>query len=280
MSNHHFIFSIHKILKSISVSVFVLLIVFCSFVLPCSYVQSANTDKMDYSLSCDNYSKNKNFSVNLNVSGIGNIAAVEIALEFDQSYIEFMSISDTNNAFEVEHIQSDCRVSVIILCSYGYQFNGTANLMTFKFRSVRDGDTGINLTVKDPVDKNCDSLAIGNVYGIKLGFSGDKITASKVKENNKSLKYGRNNKLSKSDDSSEDYENRGEDPEIPDKSDETLEDNTDNSIDIEGYNLVDNNDDTYMPYFIGGLIALIIFLIIIISYKIGRQNKSKDDEKE
>lgn len=278
MSKHHFIFSTHKIFKSILVTVFVLFIVFCSFILSGFSVYSA--DKMDYSLSCDNYSQNKNFSVNLNISGKGNIAAMGIALEFDQSYIEFKSISNTNNAFEVEHIQSDGKVSAIILCSYGYQFNGTANLMTFKFKSVRDGDTNINLVVKDPVDKNCDSLEIGNVYGIKLGFSGNKITASKVKENNKSLKFGKNNKLSKSGDSSVDYENGGKDPKIPDKSDKTIADTTDNNFDIEGYNLVDNTDDSYMPYFIGGLIVLIIFLIIIISYKIGRQKNTNDDEKE
>ncbi|MGN1131749.1 MAG: hypothetical protein ACI4RL_02495 [Ruminococcus sp.] len=231
-------------------------------------------ERVNYSLNAETCDKDRLFNVDVYVEGKANISAVDIAISFDSSYMEFRRVYGANDAFEIQHKQSNGKISTIILCSYGYSFNGKAKLMTFQFKSIKSGETLVNAQISDPVDKNLNSIPIGNVYGCKVSINGNEIKSKAVKTSSSE------SKSSVSDGENVKSEN------IKDKS--SVEEEYD-YIDSEGFfsdeeettspDLVDNYDNNpYLTYVMGAIITIVLVLIIFIAYRLGKNNPKTDTE--
>ena len=247
----------------------ILAILVMLFLVPVFCVNASG--KVDYSLYCENCDKDRLFTVDVLANGNTDIAAVTLCITFDPNYMEFRSMSGANSAFEVDHSLESGKVSAIILCPYGYKFNGKARLLTYKFKSIKSGTTNIKLSVKDAVNNKCKSVQIGNVYSTTLTINSKGIKSSSSKKNNSSNIKGESIK-SKTD-------------EIKSKSDE----NTDpipataengNSIFEDRFDIIDKNAESIAPYFIAALGGAGFVFLLIVVYCVGKHSgKKRDNDK-
>ncbi|MGN0460017.1 MAG: hypothetical protein ACI4HL_03780 [Ruminococcus sp.] len=263
--------SVTRKLNSILLASIFILTTFLPFATCMSYSASG---KVNYSLNAETCDKDRLFNVDVYVEGKANISAVDVSISFDSSYMEFRRVYGANDAFEIQHKQSNGKISTIILCSYGYSFNGKAKLMTFQFKSIKSGETLINTQIADPVDKNLNSIPIGNVYGCKVSINGNEIKSKTVKtsssKSKSSVNDGENVKSENIDDKSsveEEYDYIDSEGFFSDEEETTSPDFVDN---------YDNNP--YLPYVMGAIITIVLVLIIFIAYRLGKNNPKTDTE--
>lgn len=261
--------------KKINSIIFTAILILTTF-MPFSTDLNVNAlSKVNYSLKAENCDKDRLFNVDVYVEGNTNISAVTVSISFNPSYMEFRKVKGANDAFDIQHKESDGKISAIILCSYGYGFNGKAKLMTFQFKSIKSGNTAVNARISDPVDKDLNSIPIGNVYGCRVTINGDKIKSQSAKSSSKSQSYLSGEKSVKSSDN-----NAYEDAEVDalevesEEIDEFLSDEESESAD-----LIDNTEKyPYTPYYIGGIIVIILVFLLYISYRVGKSNNQSEEE--
>ena len=247
--------------------VFVIVLILTAFMPLLSCTGISATSKVDYSLAAQPCDKDRLFNVDVYVKGKANISAVNVAIAFDSNYMEFRRVTGANDAFEIQHKQSNGKISTIMLCSYGYSFNSKAKLMTFQFKSIKSGSTIINAQISDPVDKELNAVSIGNVYGCKITINGDNIKSKPVKVASSNYQKSESGK----EDDKTDKESV--------VAEEVFEEIDDLPYEEErtSPNIVDNRENNpYLPYIIGGIIAVIVVLIICISYRLGKNNQYSD----
>lgn len=271
--------------------VFILVLLLISFMPFLSCKSFTATRQVDYFLKAESCDKDRLFNVDVYVEGKTNLAAIEVAITFDSNYMEFRRVYGANDAFEIQHKQSDGKISTIMLCSYGYSFSGKAKLMTFQFKSLKSGNTIINTHISDPVNKDLNSIPVGNVYGCLVTINGDKIKSDSVKittekqgnltKNNKnkeeSVKNKKENIVVSGEDEYTDKKVNSVDEENDYEVNEDIQEELIESEETSSPDLTDNENNTpYLPYVIGAIIVVIIVLIIYISYRLGRNNQNSD----
>lgn len=229
--------------------------------------------KVDYSLYCENCDKDRLFTVDVLVNGNTDIAAVTLYLTFDPNFMEFRSVSGANNAFEIDHSQESGKVSAIILCPYGYKFNGKARLLTYKFKSLKSGTTNIKLLVKDSVNSKCESVPIGNVYFTTLTINSKGIKSSSSKKN---TSLNDNEKSVKSKTKTEAKTNNTDENTDPQP---VTADNGDNTSD-DRFDIIDEKAESIAPYFIAGLGGAGFVFLLIVVYCVGKHSGKKRDNDE
>lgn len=226
-------------------------------------------DKVVFSLSGDSIDKDRLFDVDLIVNGNTSIAAVNVSLSYNSDYIEFRNISSPDKTFDVEYKTNNNKVTAIILCPYGYNFNGKAKLLSFKFKSIKSGNSNINLSVSDAVDSTPNKLSIGSVYGTNITVNGDKITSKSIK--NKS-----------SGDNSVDSDIKSKSSKSVDVPKVNYADSDDNSSytttsPVED-DIIIGDENSYTAYIIGGLVVLLMVSIFGVAYKLGKNNGNEDKD--
>lgn len=261
--------------KKINSIIFTAILILTTF-MPLSICVNSNAiSKVDYSLKAENCNKDRLFNVDVYVEGNTNISAVTVSISFNPSYMEFRKVKGANDAFDIQHKESDGKISAIILCSYGYGFNGKAKLMTFQFKSIKSGNTAVNARISDPVDKDLNSVPIGNVYGCKVSINGDKIKSQSAKSSSKSKSSVVGDKSVNSTENNVDEEvDSVVSEEEYQESEEFLFDEESESAD-----LIDNTEKyPYTPYYIGGIIVIILVFLLYIAYRVGKSNNQSEKD--
>lgn len=234
-------------------------------------------DSLDYLVRTDKCDLDRICSFDICATGKSNLAAVIFYFSYDPNYMEFRSIS-SNSSFKMEHKEESNKVTSIILCDYGYNIKESAKLETLKFKIIKNGKTSVNLGVYDPVDGNANSIEIGNVYGLSLNIDGDDIKTEKVKSGKVTNSSG-----------GIDVDTDSVDTQDVEDSDDLFSYNSDskskepNATTTEG-----SKDDTYVlkennsliPYLIGGIVVVTVVLVCAIAYKLGKNQNENEKDKD
>lgn len=238
-------------------------------IVPITTLNTNASSKIDFSLSCDSVYKNRLFNVDLIVNGNANLSAFSVSITYDSESVEFRKVDSPDKAFDVKKKNSNGKVNAIVLCSYGYKFNGKAKIISFKFKSVDTGITDFGLAISDPVDNNGNKLSIGSVYGAEIKIEKNKITSKRIKSNS-SKSSGRSNSTS-----SKTYGSNNSVKVNYVGGDSKESASTTSPMD----NAYTDNSEPKSLFVMGVLVTLGVVLIIYIVYNVGKAGKENKDTK-
>ena len=248
-------------------------------IVPITTLNTNASSKIDFSLFCDSVYKNRLFNVDLIVNGNANLSAFSVSITYDSESVEFRKVDSPDKAFDVKKKNSNGKVNAIVLCSYGYRFNGKAKIISFKFKSVDTGITDFGLAISDPVDNNGNKLSIGSVYGAEMKIEKNKITSKRIKSNS-SKSSGRSNSTSiKTYGSNNSVNGKADSVKVPKVNyvggDSKESASTTSPMD----NAYTDNSEPKSLFVMGVLVTLGVVLIIYIVYNVGRAGKENKDTK-
>lgn len=247
---------------------------------PITTLNTNASSKIDFSLSCDSVYKNRLFNVDLIVNGNANLSAFSVSITYDPESVEFRKVDSPDKAFDVKKKNSNGKVYAIVLCSYGYKFNGKAKIISFKFKSVDTGTTDFGLAISDPVDNNGNKLSIGSVYGAEMKIDeNNKITSKRIKSNSSKSSGRSGSTSSKTYGSNKSTNGKADSVKVPKVNyvggDSKESTSTTTPID----NAYTDNSEPKSLFVMGILATLGVVLIIYIVYNVGRANKENKDTK-
>ena len=228
-------------------------------IVPITTLNTNASSKIDFSLSCDSVYKNRLFNVDLIVNGNANLSAFSVSITYDSESVEFRKVDSPDKAFDVKKKNSNGKVNAIVLCSYGYKFNGKAKIISFKFKSFDTGITDFGLAISDPEENKITSKRIKSNSSKSSGRSG----------NSSSKTYGSNNSTNENADSVKV-------PKVNYVGGDSKESaSTTSPMD----NAYTDNSEPKSLFVIGVLVTLGVVLIIYIVYNVGRAGKENKDTK-
>ena len=248
-------------------------------IVPITTLNTNASSKIDFSLSCDSVYKNRLFNVDLIVNGNANLSAFSVSITYDSGSVEFRKVDSPDKAFDVKKKNSNGKVNAIVLCSYGYKFNGKAKIISFKFKSVDTGITDFGLAISDPVDNNGNKLSIGSVYGAEMKIEKNKITSKRIKSNSSKSSGRSNSTSSKHYGSNNSVNGKSDSVKVPKVNyvggDSKESASTTSPMD----NAYTDNSEPKSLFVMGVLVTLGVVLIIYIVYNVGRAGKENKDTK-
>lgn len=248
-------------------------------IVPITTLNTNASSKIDFSLSCDSVYKNRLFNVDLIVNGNANLSAFSVSITYDSGSVEFRKVDSPDKAFDVKKKNSNGKVNAIVLCSYGYKFNGKAKIISFKFKSVDTGITDFGLAISDPVDNNGNKLSIGSVYGAEMNIEENKITSKRIKSNSSKSSGRSNSTNSKTYGSNNSANGKADSVKVPKVNyvggDSKESASTTSPMD----NAYTDNSEPKSLFVMGVLVTLGVVLIIYIVYNVGRAGKENKDTK-
>ena len=248
-------------------------------IVPITTLNTNASSKIDFSLSCDSVYKNRLFNVDLIVNGNANLSAFSVSITYDSESVEFRKLDSPDKAFDVKKKNSNGKVNAIVLCSYGYKFNGKAKIISFKFKSVDTGITDFGLAISDPVDNNGNKLSIGSVYGAEMKIEENKITSKRIKSNSSKSSGRSNSTSSKTYGSNNSVNGKADSVKVPKVNyvggDSKESVSTTSPMD----NAYTDNSEPKSLFVMGVLVTLGVILIIYIVYNVGRAGKENKDTK-
>lgn len=260
-------------------SIFLLTVLLLS-TLPFATLSANAASKIDFSLSCDSVYKNRLFNVDLIVNGNANLSAFNVTITYDSESVEFRKVESHDNAFEVKNKNSNGKVNAIVLCSYGYKFNGKAKIISFKFKSVDTGITDFGLAISDPVDNNGNKLSIGSVYGTEMKIDeNNKITSKRIKSNSSKSSGRSGNSSSKTYGSNNSTNGKADSVKVPKVNYVGGDSKASASTTAPMDNAYNDNSEPKSLFVMGVLVTLGVVLIIYIVYNVGRAGKENKDTK-
>ena len=245
-------------------------------IVPITTLNTNASSKIDFSLSCDSVYKNRLFNVDLIVNGNANLSAFSVSITYDSESVEFRKVDSPDKAFDVKKKNSNGKVNAIVLCSYGYKFNGKAKVISFKFKSVDTGITDFGLAISDPVDNNGNKLSIGSVYGAEMKIDENKITSKRINSNISKSSGKSNSKIYGSNNSTNGKADSVKVPKVNYVDGDSKESaSTTSPMD----NAYTDNSEPKSLFVMGVLVTLGVVLIIYIVYNVGRTGKENEDNK-
>ena len=202
-----------------------------------------------------------------------------MSITYDSESVEFRKVDSPDKAFDVKKKNSNGKVNAIVLCSYGYKFNGKAKIISFKFKSVDTGITDFGLAISDPVDNNGNKLSIGSVYGAEMKIEENKITSKRIKSNSSKSSGRSGNSSSKTYGSNNSTNGNADSVKVPKVNyvggDSKESASTTSPMD----NAYTDNSEPKSLFVMGVLVTLGVVLIIYIVYNVGRAGKENKDTK-
>ncbi len=268
-----------KIYKYKKIFSIFLLTVLLLLIVPITTHNTNASSKIDFSLSCDSVYKNRLFNVDLIVNGNANLSAFNVTITYDSESVEFRKVDSPDKAFDVKNKNSNGKINAIVLCSYGYKFNGKAKIISFKFKSVDTGITDFGLAISDPVDNNGNKLSIGSVYGTEMKIDeNNKITSKRIKSNSSKSSNGSSTRGKTY--SSNDGTNKTDDSvKVPRVNYVGGDSKESASTTAPMDNAYTDNSEPKSLFVMGVLVTLGVVLIIYIVYNVGRAGKENKDTK-
>ena len=246
---------------------------------PITTLNTNASSKIDFSLSCDSVYKNRLFNVDLIVNGNANLSAFNVTITYDYESVEFRKVDSPDKAFDVKKKNSHGKVNAIVLCSYGYKFNGKAKIISFKFNSVDTGITDFGLAISDPVDNNGNKLSIGSVYGAEMKIGENKITSKRIKSNSSKSSGRSGNSSSKTYGSNNSTSGKADSVKVPKVNYVGGDSKESASTTSPTDNAYTDNSEPKSLFVMGILVTLGVLLIVYIVYNVGKSGKENKDNK-
>jgi ABC-type Na+ efflux pump permease subunit len=230
------------------------------------------TTNIDFTLEGEESKSDSLTNISLYVNGNTDLSAFTIVLKYDENYLEYRSTSKATTAFEISQDNQNGRVKTIFLSDNGYKLNGKIKLADFKFKTVKNGKTSVSLVVKDSVSNKLKKVSVGDACGCSVTIKGNSVTTKTTTSKSKTASKTTSSKSSSASSSNATKASLTEST--------VAEDNEEIATEVPEV-INETEDDSYTPYFVGAIVALILVLLLVVGYKIGRwANPSKEQEKD
>lgn len=176
------------------------------------------------SLSVNNVSVSNNrlFDVSIEMQSQKALSCATFTLKYDKSSVSFRGASSSVSNSQVKYNDKNSTVKVIFLCAGGVRINKMSQILTVRFKSIKEGNSSINVSAYDCVDNYAENFKApkGAVCNVSVSGTGKGSVSGNSRQ-------GRVNSakedLKKSSDKSNENKDSGDDS-------DKLEDSEDNGL--------------------------------------------------
>ncbi len=126
------------------------------------------------SLSTNNISVSNNrlFDVSVEMQSQKVLSCATFTLKYDKSAVSFRNVSSSVSNSQVKYNDKNSKVKVIFLCAGGVTINKMSQIVTVSFKSIKEGNSNINISVSDCVDNNAKNFKAPKGTVCKVSVSG------------------------------------------------------------------------------------------------------------
>lgn len=145
------------------IAVLVSAVMLC-FVMPMSFDTSAD-GAGSFFLETVSVGSNRLFEITLCADNIEDVASFVVHISYDKSLIEYREAgSEINDAIFSVNSECESEITAVFLKADSVSCRDKTRLMTFKFKSLKSGESGLSLDIEDAIDKNGTDISDFSVY--------------------------------------------------------------------------------------------------------------------